>query len=191
VTKNSNSIDFEYRAFDQKNPKRIAASLKHSAEQSGRRKSSPFQSAMSMLTFYMNRAGKNLSDGQKRRLERVKGELRKDFGRDQIRPTAPAESRETLNHRERHNPCLGADRARRNDLEARDPGPACAARTAPSRRSDPAAENRRELPVQNVALALPDRRVPDSACLDPYRLALSAYRTPVPKVEATGGKGSS
>jgi hypothetical protein len=62
-------------------PKQIAASLKRSAEQSRRRKSAPYRSAMSMLTFYINRAGKNLPDKRRRVLERAKLELRKAFGR--------------------------------------------------------------------------------------------------------------
>jgi hypothetical protein len=62
-------------------PREIARSLKRSAEASQRRKSPPFRSAMSMLTFYINRAGKNLSDERKRVLERAKNELRKEFGR--------------------------------------------------------------------------------------------------------------
>ena len=62
-------------------PKEIAASLKRSAEASHRRKAEPFRSAMSMLTFYINRAGKNLSKADRERLEQAKDELRKAFGR--------------------------------------------------------------------------------------------------------------
>jgi len=68
--------------FKSTNPRRIALSLKHSANASKRRKGTPYQSAMSMLNFYINRAGKNLSQKQKRVLERAKGELRDAFGRD-------------------------------------------------------------------------------------------------------------
>lgn len=65
-----------------RSPKAIAQSVKRSAEHSHRRKSAPFRSAMSMLTFYENRAGKNLSAAQRTKIERAKDELRKLFGRD-------------------------------------------------------------------------------------------------------------
>jgi hypothetical protein len=68
--------------FSQRDPKRIAASLKRSAERSRRRKSDPFRSALSMLTFYINRAGRNLPASRKKTLMRAKDELRKQFGRD-------------------------------------------------------------------------------------------------------------
>jgi hypothetical protein len=74
-------LDLEDRVFSKTSPAAIARSLKRSAERSHRRKSEPFQSAMSMLTFYINRAGKNLPRGRLRVLERAKGELRKVFGR--------------------------------------------------------------------------------------------------------------
>ena len=76
VTKESNALDLEQGIFKFKNPKRIAFFLKHSAEISVRRKGTPFQSAMSMLNFYINRAGKNLSIEQKEILEQTKKELR-------------------------------------------------------------------------------------------------------------------
>lgn len=79
VTKYSNALDLEQGVFTFKNPKKIALSLKKSAEQSNRRKAKPFQSAMSMLNFYINRAGKNLPKNQKRILEQAKTELRKVF----------------------------------------------------------------------------------------------------------------
>ena len=79
VTKYSNALDLEQGVFTFKNPKKIALSLKKSAEQSNRRKAKPFQSAMSMLNFYINRAGKNLPESQKRILEQAKIELRKVF----------------------------------------------------------------------------------------------------------------
>lgn len=82
VTNESNALDLEPLVFDLDDPKYIARSLKDSAERSGRRKSSPFQSAMSMLTFYINRAGKNLPAARRRTLERAKSELRKIFGRE-------------------------------------------------------------------------------------------------------------
>ena len=81
VTENSNAMDLEKDVFKLKDPDKIAASLKHSAESSHRRKASPFQSAMSMLNFYENRAGKNLSKRQRAPLEKAKNKLRKLFGR--------------------------------------------------------------------------------------------------------------
>jgi hypothetical protein len=65
-----------------RSPRQIARSLKRSAESSKRRKGTPYQSAMSMLNFYINRAGKNLSTTQKQVLQRAKGELRSAFGRE-------------------------------------------------------------------------------------------------------------
>ena len=82
VTQTSNALDLEHEVFTWSDPKRVARSLKRSAEASRRRKASPFQSAMSMLNFYINRAGKNLGKGRKRVLERAKAELRKLFGRE-------------------------------------------------------------------------------------------------------------
>jgi hypothetical protein len=81
VTLRSNALDLEDRVFTWKDPGRIAASLKRSAEQSRRRKGTPYQSAMSMLTFYINRAGSNLNGPQRRVLERAKQELRRQFER--------------------------------------------------------------------------------------------------------------
>jgi hypothetical protein len=81
VTKHSNALDLEHDVFRLKDPRKIARSLKHSAEQSKRRKGTPYQSAMSMLNFYINRAGKNLPETQKRTLERAKDTLREVFGR--------------------------------------------------------------------------------------------------------------
>ena len=81
VTRNSNALDLESKVFGKKTPREIAHSLKRSAERSGRRKSSPYRSAMSMLTFYINRAGKNLPKSRLHVLERAKGELRKVFER--------------------------------------------------------------------------------------------------------------
>lgn len=81
VTRQSNALDLEAGVFTWKNPRKIARSLKHSAETSRRRKSPPFRSAMSMLVFYINRAGKNLEPEQKTVLEAAKKELRKLFGR--------------------------------------------------------------------------------------------------------------
>ncbi|MFI2488855.1 DUF3175 domain-containing protein [Promicromonospora kroppenstedtii] len=82
VTEGSDALDLEEGVFTWDDPARIARSLKSSAEASDRRKSSPYRSAMSMLTFYVNRAGKDLDAGQRDVLERAKDELRKAFGRD-------------------------------------------------------------------------------------------------------------
>ncbi|TSC75729.1 MAG: hypothetical protein G01um101430_223 [Parcubacteria group bacterium Gr01-1014_30] len=79
VTKESNALDLEKGVFTWKNPKRIAQSLKRSAKASLRRKAGLFQSAMSMLNFYINRASKNLNPKQKRILEHAKKELRRLF----------------------------------------------------------------------------------------------------------------
>jgi len=84
ITKNSNALDLESGVFTWKNPKKIALSLKSSAELSKRRKALPYQSAMSMLNFYINRAGKNLSRSQKKILEKTKRELRKLFKKNNI-----------------------------------------------------------------------------------------------------------
>jgi hypothetical protein len=81
VTEKSNALDLDKGVFTWKNPKRIAASLKRSAEHSKRRKSGAFRSAMSMLTFYVNRGGKDLPRSQKVALMRAKDELRAQFGR--------------------------------------------------------------------------------------------------------------
>jgi len=81
VTETSNALDLDRGVFHWTDPKRIARSLKRSAEASKRRKASPFQSAMSMLNFYINRAGTGLTAKQKSVLNRAKQELRKEFGR--------------------------------------------------------------------------------------------------------------
>jgi hypothetical protein len=81
VTEKSNALDLEKGVFTQKDPRDIAKSLKRSAEKSDRRKSSPYRSAMSMLTFYINRAGKDLPKEQVKRLEAAKDELRDLFGK--------------------------------------------------------------------------------------------------------------
>jgi hypothetical protein len=77
----SDAMDIEPGVFKFTSAKRIAASLKRSAEASRRRKAAPFQSAMSMLNFYINRAGRNLPDGKKRILTQAKAELRRLFGK--------------------------------------------------------------------------------------------------------------
>jgi hypothetical protein len=79
VTQTSDALDLERDVFTLDDPRAIARSLKRSAERSHRRKSDPYRSAMSMLTFYMNRAGKNLGARQRRVLEQAKDELRALF----------------------------------------------------------------------------------------------------------------
>ena len=82
VTRTSNALDLEPKVFKLRSATAVAASLKRSALRSRRRKASPYQSAVSMLNFYLNRAGKGLNPSQRRVLERAKGELRKAFGRE-------------------------------------------------------------------------------------------------------------
>lgn len=79
VTENSNALDLEPNVFTWKDPRRIARSLKRSADRSKRRKGTPLQSAMSMLNFYINRAGKDLDPGQRKVLNQAKDELRSLF----------------------------------------------------------------------------------------------------------------
>ena len=92
ITAGSNALDLEAGVFALADPKRIARSLKSSAERSARRKAPPFRSAMSMLVFYINRAGANLSRVQQRRLEAAKNELRALYGK-------PPQVREERRHR--------------------------------------------------------------------------------------------
>ncbi len=87
MTQNSNALDLENRVFAQEDPQSIARSLKRSAEKSQRRKSDPFRSAMSMLNFYINRAGQKLPQKQRDRLEAAKDELRALYGRPRQRPS--------------------------------------------------------------------------------------------------------
>jgi Protein of unknown function (DUF3175) len=82
VTRESDALDLKKGVFKQTSAKKIAASLKRSAERSSRRKSGAYRSALSMLTFYINRAGKTLPKTQRARLERAKVELKHQFGRD-------------------------------------------------------------------------------------------------------------
>ncbi|ESY75818.1 MULTISPECIES: DUF3175 domain-containing protein [unclassified Mesorhizobium] len=82
VTEHSDALDLEDHVFESDDAKKIAASLKRSAEHSHRRKAGPFQSAMSMLNFYINRAGKNLPAERRQVLEDAKDELRAAFGRE-------------------------------------------------------------------------------------------------------------
>jgi hypothetical protein len=81
VTRESDALDLKGGVFTGRDPKRIAASLKRSAQRSRRRKSDPYRSALSMLTFYVNRAGKNLPAAKRKTLQQAKVELRKQFGR--------------------------------------------------------------------------------------------------------------
>jgi Protein of unknown function (DUF3175) len=82
VTQQSDALDLKRGVFKLTDPKKIAASLKRSAERSSRRKSGAYRSALSMLTFYINRAGKTLPKTQRDRLQRAKSELKHQFGKD-------------------------------------------------------------------------------------------------------------
>jgi hypothetical protein len=81
VTRRSNALDLEGGVFKRADPKQIAVSLKRSAERSTRRKGTPYQSAMSMLNFYLNRGGKNLPASRKKMLGRAKAELKALYGK--------------------------------------------------------------------------------------------------------------
>jgi hypothetical protein len=87
VGESSNALDLEPGVFTLRDPRRIALSLKRSAERSERRKTDPFRSAMSMLSFYINRAGRQLPASQRARLETAKDELRDLFGRPRVAPS--------------------------------------------------------------------------------------------------------
>ncbi|MGQ0685063.1 DUF3175 domain-containing protein [Bradyrhizobium sp.] len=82
VTRESDALDLKKGVFKLTSARKIAASLKRSAERSSRRKSGAYRSALSMLTFYINRAGKTLPKTERARLERAKAELKHQFGRD-------------------------------------------------------------------------------------------------------------
>ncbi|MBV9409637.1 MAG: DUF3175 domain-containing protein [Candidatus Eremiobacteraeota bacterium] len=90
VNETSNALDIESGTFAKDDPKAIARALKRDAERSNRRKSSPYRSAMSMLTFFINRAGRNLPAKRLRTLEAAKDELRREFGRE------PASAKSTV-----------------------------------------------------------------------------------------------
>jgi hypothetical protein len=92
VTEHSDALDLEPNVF-KGSPAQIARSLQRSAERSTRRKATPFRSALSMLVFYENRAGKNLSASRRRALDQAKDELRKLYGRSPRRARAPAHRR--------------------------------------------------------------------------------------------------
>jgi hypothetical protein len=83
VTDTSDALDLKQGVFKEKDPKKIARALKSSAEHSDRRKSDPYRSAMSMLTFYINRAGDTLPKGQRKHLEEAKNELRALYDKPQ------------------------------------------------------------------------------------------------------------
>jgi len=93
VTERSDALDLEPDVFTQSSAEDIAESLKRSAEASPRRKSSAFRSAMSMLTFYINRAGRNLPEARREKLEDAKGRLRSLFGRSAKPRAKPAGDR--------------------------------------------------------------------------------------------------
>ena len=101
VTETSDAMDVAGGTFAAKSPKRIAEALEHDAEKSTRRKSSPYRSAMSMLTFYINRAGKNLSAKQRKVLEDAKDVLRSEFGPDSNAAAKSAPKRKTATARKR------------------------------------------------------------------------------------------
>jgi hypothetical protein len=88
VSETSDALDLDPGVFAESDPKKIARSLKASAEHSNRRKSDPYRSAMSMLTFYINRAGHTLSGSKRKRLEKAKDELRTLFQRPAAKRTA-------------------------------------------------------------------------------------------------------
>lgn len=99
VMETSDALDLQQGVFKLDDPKAIARSLKRSAERSKRRKAEPFRSAMSMLTFFINRGGKNISAKQKRTLEKAKDELRVLYGREPS--TSGARSRRSTGARKR------------------------------------------------------------------------------------------
>jgi hypothetical protein len=84
VTRESDALTLEEGVFTKPTPRKIAVSLKRSADRSRRRKSNSYRSAMSMLTFFINRAGKGLSRARKQKLEKAKGELRKLYGKPEL-----------------------------------------------------------------------------------------------------------
>ena len=83
VTEHSDAMDLQKDVFKLKDPKKMAESVKRSAEKNDRKKAGPFQSAMSMINFYENRRGKNISAAQRKILDQAKNELRKLFGREE------------------------------------------------------------------------------------------------------------
>ncbi len=104
VSRESEALDLEGGVFLQDSPRKIAASLKRSADRSRRRKTTSYRSALSMLTFYINRAGNTLSGKRKRLLERAKGELKSLFGKNSARKKSSRKSAKRA----------GAERTRRS-----------------------------------------------------------------------------
>jgi hypothetical protein len=104
VTRESNALDLERGVFTFSDPRKIALSLKRSADRSRRRKSDAFASAMSMLSFYINRAGRGLPQAARRRLERAKVELRVIYGRSATRTRAPKTTARRSSTRGRRTP---------------------------------------------------------------------------------------
>ena len=98
VMQRSDALDLEQGVFTKPSSEQLATSLKRSAERSTRRKGSPFQSAMSMLNFHINRAGKSLTGVQRGRLERAKDALRKLFGKTDPSKTTPSDSSHKRQH---------------------------------------------------------------------------------------------
>ena len=99
VTQTSDALTLEEGVFARRNPRSIARSLKRSADRSTRRKADPYRSAMSMLTFYVNRAGKNMPASRKRILEKAKDELRRLYGKQA--PARAAQKRRTTSTKQR------------------------------------------------------------------------------------------
>jgi hypothetical protein len=124
VNAKSDAMDVAGGTFKQRDPKKIARALEHDAERSTRRKSSPYRSAMSMLTFYINRAGSNLSAEQRDLLERAKAVLRQEFG-----PEAGAKTAKTGTAKAAKSPKAPAKRA-----AAKRPRAAAAAKPAAKRK---------------------------------------------------------
>lgn len=127
VTQTSDALTLDQGVFSRDDPRSIARSLKRSAERSSRRKSGSYASAMSMLTFYINRAGKHLPASRKRKLMQAKAELRDLYGRDE--PVKAAGSRG------RRKPRSGARGSSSRSGTARRRAPARRARSRAARRS--------------------------------------------------------
>ena len=117
VTKHSNALDLDRDVFTWKDPHKIALSLKRSAERSHRRKSEPYRSAMSMLTFYINRAGHNLSAAQLRVLQRAKEDLRATYGKAAPKPKKKATAA-TAKKRSARSPRTTSARRRRSSTSS-------------------------------------------------------------------------
>jgi len=93
VTQSSDALTLDRGVFSRDDPRSIAQSLKRSAERSRRRKSNPYASAMSMLTFYLNRAGRNLPVARKRKLQAAKRELRRLYGKEPAKAVSRSRAR--------------------------------------------------------------------------------------------------